>query len=171
MGKKKRHRQLSAQQEIHRALEESASPEGDFDFDRHVDLCQECREDGLGGPDQEQIKSEQKIPNLGAAPGDDAGRDAVHIAVAPVVAAERLQPGQHVGLLDDGRVCANDKAIGIVDPFLVDAVLPGQRLWLFLYPGTVTSFSHVWTHPAFTVKIPLKKDATIEQSDDKRSRE
>jgi hypothetical protein len=107
--------------------------------------------------------SEQTTPNLGAAPGEDARRDAVHIAVAPMVAAARLLPGQHVGLLDDGRVYANDKPIGIVDPFLTESVLPGQRFWLFLYPGTITSLRHVWTHPAFTVKIPLKTETTNEQ--------
>jgi hypothetical protein len=103
--------------------------------------------------------SEQTIPNLGALPGDDARRDAVHIAVAPVVAAARLLPGQHVGFLEDGRAGASEKPIGVVDPYLSEAVLPGQRFWLFLYPGTVTSLRHVWTHPAFTVKVPVKKEA------------
>lgn len=150
MDSKKRHPQLDADQEIHRALEEWASPDPDPDPEREVDLCQECRGDDVDWLDQDRIMSEQKTPNPGAAPGDIAMRDAIHIAMAPVVAAERLQPGQHIGLLDDGRACASDKPIGIVDPFLVDAVLPGHRLWLFLYPGTVTSLRHDWTHPAFS---------------------
>src|SRR5262249_51543452 len=111
----------------------------------------------------EVLMSEPKTPNLGAAPDEDARRDAVHIAVAPVVAAAQLLPGQHVGLLGDGRADANDQPIGIVDPFLAEAVLPGQRFWLFLYPGTITSLRHVWTHPAFTVKAPRRTEATHEQ--------
>src|SRR5262249_45454600 len=103
--------------------------------------------------------SEQKVPNLGEAPDEDARRDAVHIAVAPVVAAARLQPGQHVELRQDGRGQPGDKPVGIVDPFLTDSVLPGERFWLFLYPGTITSLRHVWTHPAFKVKVPLKAEA------------
>ncbi len=79
-------------------------------------------------------------------------RDAVHIAVAPVTATERLVPGQHVGLVEEANFelvgsCENN--IGLVDPFLTQEVEPGQRFWLFLYPGTITGLRHVWTHPSF----------------------
>lgn len=104
-------------------------------------------------------------PRLGSLIEDgDRRRDAIHIAVAPVMAAERLRPGQHVGLVrvgDPERVGPCDRNIGIVDPFLAEEVEAGQRFWLFLYPGTVTSLRHIWTHPAFatvaaTVKEKLK---------------
>jgi hypothetical protein len=104
-----------------------------------------------------------RTPNLGATPGEDARRDAVHVAVAPMVAAERLLPGQHVGLLEDGRAGVAEELIGIVDPFLTEAVRPGQRFWLFLYPETITSLRHVWTHPAFTVKVPAQPKAAHER--------
>jgi hypothetical protein len=67
----------------------------------------------------------------------------VHFAVAPMVAAMRLTPGQHVGA--DGTT---SDPIGIVDPFLRIAVDPGERFWMVLYPNTITSLRHEWVHPA-----------------------
>lgn len=80
-------------------------------------------------------------------------RDAIHIAVAPVVAAERLKPGQHVGLFD-GKASLEGEPCGIVDPFLVIDVRRGETFWLFLYPNTVTGLRHDWTHPAFRSTQP-----------------
>jgi hypothetical protein len=99
-------------------------------------------------------------PNLGRLIEDgDRRRDAVHIAVAPVTAAERLTPGQHVGLVagETEHVGPAETCIGIVDPFLTQPVEVGQRFWLFLYPNTVTSLRHYWTHPAFTASVPAVK--------------
>lgn len=78
----------------------------------------------------------------------EQSRDAIHVAVAPVTAGERLPPGAHVNLIH-GKAATSSKPIGIVDPFLKRAVMPGQKFWLFLYPQTVTSLRHEWEHPAF----------------------
>lgn len=73
------------------------------------------------------------------------GRDAVHIAVAPAVAKSRMIPGQSVAA--DGSGFGTQ--VGIVDPFLPAPVEIGQRFFIFLKPGTITSLRHEWTHPAF----------------------
>jgi len=77
-----------------------------------------------------------------------AGRDAVHVAIVPIEAAVDLEPGWHVGIRD-GKATTLKPHIGIVDPFLRGHVTRGERFWLCLYPGTITSLRHEWTHPAF----------------------
>lgn len=83
--------------------------------------------------------------------GVERHRDAVHIAVAPVVAGESLRPGERVSFDSNGEAVGDEAfSIGIVDPFLADrVVVKGQRFWLYLYPGSITSLRHDWTHPAF----------------------
>jgi hypothetical protein len=87
-------------------------------------------------------------------------RDAIHIAVAPVVAGENLAPGDHVGFVKAGDTETVGRSdgpfgerhvapIGIVDPFLTVRAMKGDQFWLFLYPQTITSLRHDWTHPAF----------------------
>lgn len=79
-------------------------------------------------------------------------RDAIHIAVVPVVALQALDPGEHICLVDGSNelVCSTDgDHIGIVDPFLDNSVRAGERFWMFLLPNTITSLRHDWTHPAF----------------------
>lgn len=85
---------------------------------------------------------------LGQLVNADQGRDAVHVAVAPVVAAERLSPGQHIGFIGE-RVGNTRNAIGIVDPFLKGPVFEGERFFIFLYPNTITSLRHEWEHDSF----------------------
>ena len=91
-------------------------------------------------------------------------RDAIHIAVAPVVAGQVLYPGQHIGLDAEGRATTGTPPsdpctlIGIVDPFLPGRVDPEQRCWMFLYPNTITSLRHQWTHPAFAESPTLARN-------------
>lgn len=77
-------------------------------------------------------------------------RDAVHVAVVAVEAHEELAPGTHVGFDQSSEISSRASVkIGVVDPFLQQVACPGDKFWLFLYPNTITSLNHHWTHPAF----------------------
>lgn len=77
----------------------------------------------------------------------DSHRDAIHVAVAPIVAKEKLWPGDEVGV--DGT---KKNPVGIVDPFLKNPVQPEQKFFVWLFPNTVTDIHHHWFHPAFDGK-------------------
>lgn len=87
----------------------------------------------------------------------ERGRDAIHVAVAPVVAAYPLLVGSHVCILPDGKAGYGSGSIGIVDPFLSTAPKAGDRFYLFLYPGSITSLRHEWVHSAFQDAVPVKE--------------
>lgn len=113
--------------------------------------------------------------DLGRAPELDACRDAIHVAVVPAVALERLTPGQKIFVLpkevvnfedyDNGQLkdefqgpgevfYANpeesyiaEQAEGVVDPFLGGFVDIGERFWALLRPNTAGNIRHLWDHP------------------------
>lgn len=91
-----------------------------------------------------------KQPELGKLCDAAAERDAVHLALYPCVAGERLNPGQRVGVSKvTGHALAAAKWVGVVDPFLDRAVEPGEKFYICVRPGEVTGLRHVYTHPAF----------------------
>lgn len=102
------------------------------------------------------------LETLGMIIDETEKRDAIHLAVEPVVAKECLVCGQHV----DADGSTNGEYVGIVDPFLNDTVEPGERFWLVLYPRQITSLRHVWEHPAFPNEINNKSvdDTEVEKS-------
>jgi hypothetical protein len=87
-------------------------------------------------------------------------RDAIHVATISVIASCHLKPGQHVSH-KDGYACLDGEPVGIVDPFRRTYVEEGESFTLMLYPGSVTSLRHHWTHPSFDneSKIWLEKFA------------
>lgn len=90
------------------------------------------------------------LATLGTIIDEAQKRDAIHLAVEPVVAGERLRPGEHITVTDGVAMSADaDEALGIVDPFLANPARKGQRFWFVMYPRQVTSLRHVWAHPAF----------------------
>lgn len=93
---------------------------------------------------------------LGNLAGLGAQRDAIHVAIAPVVADCKIEPGRRIGFVDGGGVRVGYEcpdrgivAVGIADPFLVGPVLRGQSFFMCLFPGTVTGMRHHWSHPSF----------------------
>ena len=105
--------------------------------------------------------STDALETLGSIIGPGQGRDAIHLAVEPVVAAEDLVPGEHVGFIDGGVGCS-DTPLGIVDPFLALGPRKGEYFWLVVYPRQITSLRHVWTHP----KFPEPSNVSIVASQD-----
>jgi len=122
--------------------------------------------------------STDALETLGTIISETEKRDAIHLAVEPMVAKETLWPSQHVNA--DGKhvfliknINRNDcpaEAVGIVDPFLKEPVEQGQRFWLVLYPRTIKSLRHVWEHPAFppselqTLPEAAEKESEVEKS-------
>lgn len=103
------------------------------------------------------------LGTLGKIIDETAQRDAIHLAVEPVVAAERVFPGQDVGKIDGGYG-TSDASVGIVDPFLKKPVNPGQRFWLVVYPRQITSLRHVWEHPSFDASATKTTPSTSEET-------
>jgi len=112
---------------------------------------------GRGGGGVSEGLTDPLVPVLGTTPHPSAGRDAVHVAVCPVTAGADMESGTRVFLGDDGTAYdyampMNKMWLGIADPFLRRTIKKGERFWLCLYPNSVTSLRHVWTHPAFQPK-------------------
>lgn len=106
------------------------------------------------------------LETLGMKIGQNEKRDAIHLAVEPVIAGETLKAGQHIGLRDgkaylEYNLDENQKPLGIVDPFLAEPVNKGEKFWLIVYPRKITSLRHVWSHPAFPEVSDLAHDEPI----------
>lgn len=91
--------------------------------------------------------STDALETLGKIIGPNEKRDAIHLAVLPVQAIRVLKPGTSITCLN-GAAHEDPEGIGIVDPFLLEPVQPGERFWMILRPRLITSLRHVWTHPS-----------------------
>ena len=97
----------------------------------------------------------------------DQHRDAVHIAVMPVVAGEPIRPGERLRIkfgTDDVVLCGeyNDDYVGRADPFIeAYEIKTGEKFWMWLRPGTITGLRHEWTHRTIDAeKKPLSDSET-----------
>lgn len=108
--------------------------------------------------------STDALETLGTIIDHTQKRDAIHLAVLPVVAGERLRAGEDIRVENGVAMSANrPDSTGIVDPFLTVNAKIGDRFWMVLYPRMVTSLRHVWSHPAFadddTAAVPSSTNA------------
>jgi len=96
------------------------------------------------------------LKTLGTKIDSNQARDAVHVACMPIQLQHDSKPGTHVGINSEGKADTSvSQTIGILDPFIDEEYLNvGDWVWLMLYPRTITSLRHEWTHPVVdTVKI------------------
>lgn len=107
--------------------------------------------------------STDALETLGTIIGENEKRDAIHLAVLPMVAGETLPPGEDIHVRD-GKAYAtpHEKATGVVDPFLPLGPATGERFWMVLKPRMVTSLRHVWSHPAFPDEAGSMTEESIE---------
>jgi len=98
--------------------------------------------------------------DLGKLIEGEGHRDAIHVAIAPVTAGEKLYPGQHIDVGGEGkRAYKSGEPIGIVDPFLKEPVYDGEQFYILLYPNTITSLRHHWVHPSFGAESESKVES------------
>jgi hypothetical protein len=93
-------------------------------------------------------------PRIGELVTTPQERDAIHVAICPVLAHEKFKPREHIGAYYDSNLeeyvasrSTLHPKLGIVDPYLTVKIKEGDRFLMFLYPNTITSLKHNWTHP------------------------
>lgn len=98
-------------------------------------------------------------------------RDAVHVAVNPITATQRLRRGQRIKVVNRVETVpskADEDYTGIVDPYLDKPVVnEGETFYLWLRPGSITSLVHSWTHKDLDadLSVELPKELTeVEKS-------
>lgn len=104
--------------------------------------------------------STDALETLGMIHFKPEGRDAIHLAVEPVVAGMNLEVGEKIGIIEGtayktgASVYTKDGEIkapyhGIVDPFLPRGPQQLEKFWFVMAPRMVASLRHVWEHPDF----------------------
>ena len=104
--------------------------------------------------------STDALETLGMIHFKPEARDAIHLAVEPVIAATNLKVGQKIGIYEGKAYPVGYKLYpegdpvtvpyhGIVDPFLPKGPEEDQSFWFVMAPRMVASLRHVWEHPAF----------------------
>lgn len=85
-------------------------------------------------------------------------RDAIHVPIIPVTCDAYVSAGFSVRVEGSKAILDSHSTMGVVDPFLRDVVVPGEKFYVFLKPESTLNLWHDWTHAAIDKK-PLKKEA------------
>lgn len=112
--------------------------------------------------------------NLNELPGTDAVRDAIHVAVIPLIAGEDLYESRvqlKIGTKNVALRVKDDyggESIGVVNPWhpVADGdcgavVRKGETFYCLLNPGTVTGMRHHFVHPAFDDESVVVDDSEL----------
>ena len=118
----------------------------------------------MANPFDRNVTIEAKLGEVIREVAEHNKRDAVHMAIVPIMASKRLRPGQRVGVCPNGIYSDDTIPVGIVDPFLIADVEPGQTFWLMLFQRTVTTLRHEWTHPSFPNGLERIEKDTIDKT-------
>lgn len=104
--------------------------------------------------------STDALETLGMIHFKEEKRDAIHLAVLPVVAGCQLAVGEPISIVDGvawpvGVMIKGVKAPyhGIVDPFLPRKPEAGESFWFVMAPRMVQSLRHVWSHNDFPDEV------------------
>ena len=87
---------------------------------------------------------------IGNPVGHTGVRDAIHSPIISAVAKEDMRAGCQVALNDALEATPAQYlcgAIGVIDPYLARDVKAGEKVWVMLRPGSISSLTHRWTHP------------------------
>lgn len=76
-------------------------------------------------------------------------KDAIHVAIIPIILGEDMLPGTPINMVDGLAYKEESEPIGVIDPFIQGSIRKGDKVWLFLNPGSIFSLRHDWAHPAF----------------------
>lgn len=96
-------------------------------------------------------------------------RDALHVAIIPLVAGEDMSPGQKIKLKSPNTDIAvkydplkdniHRDYIGVVDPMLHENVVMGERFYGFMKSGVVKGMRHHWDSNQFpTAGLFIKEE-------------
>jgi hypothetical protein len=94
---------------------------------------------------------------LGKEPHELGDKDAIHVAIVAVRAAEPIAPGTRCGVNEFGEAVPKEKGVGVADPFRRSHITTGQSFWLLLDQDAVPNVRHVWEHPSVAFAAPTRE--------------
>lgn len=94
---------------------------------------------------------------LGKTPDEAGIKDAVHVAIVSVRAAEHIARGQRFKLNEFNEAVADKKGFAVVDPFRKSDVTRGDVFWGLLDQREVPNVRHVWEHPEIKEFTPTRE--------------